>query len=48
MEEATVYDTSTLIGLLKSGRRDVKGFTTTLNIIEFPKALELEGFGSAA
>jgi predicted nucleic acid-binding protein len=45
MEEATVYDTSTLIGLLKSGRRDVKGFTTILNIIEFPKALELEGLG---
>jgi predicted nucleic acid-binding protein len=45
MEETSVYDTSTLIGFLKSGKREVKGFTTILNIIEFPKALEFKGLG---
>jgi predicted nucleic acid-binding protein len=45
VEEASVYDTSALIGFLKSGQRDVKGFTTILNIIEFPKALDLKGLG---
>jgi predicted nucleic acid-binding protein len=45
MEEASVYDTSALINLLKSGKREVKGFTTILNIIEFPKALEFRGLG---
>jgi predicted nucleic acid-binding protein len=45
MEEAAVYDTSTLIDFLKSGKRDLKGFTTILNIIEFPKALEFKGLG---
>ena len=45
MEEASVYDTSSLINLLKSRKRDVKGFTTILNTIEFPKALEFKGLG---
>ena len=39
--EEVVYDTNQLITLLKSGKRNVKGFTTILNIIEFPKALDL-------
>src|SRR4030066_1580359 len=40
--EEVVYDTNQLIAFLKSGKRDAKGFTTILNIIEFPKALELK------
>ena len=40
--EEVVYDTNQLISLLKSGKHDVKGFTTILNIIEFPKALDLK------
>jgi len=43
--EEVVYDTSLLIGLLKSGKRTAKGFTTIFNIIEFPKALDLEELG---
>ncbi len=39
--EEVVYDTSQLIALHKSGKRNAKGFTTILNIIEFPKALDL-------
>lgn len=45
MAETLVYDTSALISLLKSGKSDVKGFTTILNIIESPKALELKNLG---
>jgi tRNA(fMet)-specific endonuclease VapC len=40
--EEVVYDTNQLISFLKSGKHGVKGFTTILNIIEFPKALELK------
>src|SRR4030067_2439799 len=40
--EEVVYDTNPLITFLKSGKRNVKGFTTILNIIEFPKALDLK------
>ncbi len=40
--EEIVYDTNQLIVFLKSGKRNVKGFTTILNIIEFPKALDLK------
>ena len=40
--EEVVYDTNQLIGFLKSGKHSVKGFTTILNIIEFPKALDLK------
>jgi len=43
--EEVVYDTNQLITLLKSGKRNVKGFTTILNIIEFPKALDLKELG---
>jgi predicted nucleic acid-binding protein len=43
--EEIVYDTSALIGLLKSGKRLAKGFTTVFNIIEFPKALDLKELG---
>jgi len=40
--EEVVYDTNQLIAFLKSGKRNAKGFTTILNIIEFPTALELK------
>jgi hypothetical protein len=40
--EEVVYDTNQLISLLKSGKRTANGFTTILNIIEFPKALDLK------
>ena len=40
--EEVVYDTNQLISLLKSGKHNVKGFTTILSIIEFPKALDLK------
>jgi predicted nucleic acid-binding protein len=40
--EEVVYDTSQLITFQKSGKRSAKGFTTILNIIEFPKALDLK------
>ncbi len=40
--EEVVYDTNQLIELSKSGKLDVRGFTTIFNVIEFPKALEFE------
>ena len=40
--EEVVYDTNQLINFLKSGKHNVRGFTTILNIIEFPKALDLK------
>jgi predicted nucleic acid-binding protein len=40
--EEVVYDTNQLISFLRSGKHSVKGFTTILNIIEFPKALDLK------
>jgi len=43
--EQILYDTSALIGILKSGKSAAKGFTTILNIIEFPKALDLKELG---
>jgi len=39
MEEA-LYDTNVLIDALKSGEK-LKGYTTVLNIVEFPRGLEL-------
>ncbi len=38
-----LYDTSSLIDKAKSGSRELEAFTTILNIIEFPKALEMKG-----
>lgn len=40
--EEVVYDTNQLIKFLKTGKQEIKGFTTILNIIEFPKALDLK------
>jgi len=40
--EEVLYDTSALINFLKGGKRAARGFTTILNIVEFPKALDLE------
>ena len=40
--EKNLYDTSKLMQLYKSkGKKSVNGYTTILNIIEFPKALEI-------
>ena len=43
--EEVLYDTSALISILKSGKKAARGFTTVLNIVEFPKALDLKGLG---
>jgi tRNA(fMet)-specific endonuclease VapC len=43
--EEVLYDTSALIDHLKRGEKSVKGFTTILNVVEFPKALDLKGLG---
>jgi len=43
--EEILYDTSALIDLLKSGKRAARGFTTILNVVEFPKALDLKELG---
>jgi len=40
--EEVLYDTSALINLLKSGKQAARGFTTILNIVEFPKALDIK------
>lgn len=40
--EEVLYDTSALISFLKKRKRAAKGFTTVLNIVEFPKALNLK------
>jgi len=37
-----LYDTSALIKLYKKNVRELKGYTTILNIVEFPKALEMK------
>ena len=39
MEEA-LYDTNVLIEVVKSGKK-LNGYTTVLNIVEFPRGLEL-------
>lgn len=39
MEEA-LYDTNVLIEAVKSGKK-LNGYTTVLNIVEFPRGLEL-------
>jgi len=43
--EEILYDTSALISILKSEKRAARGFTTILNIVEFPKALDLKELG---
>ena len=40
--EEVVYDTNQLIDFLKKGKVNVTGFTTIINVVEFPKALEFE------
>ena len=35
--EEVLYNTSVLINLLRSGKTEAKGFTTILNVLEFPK-----------
>jgi tRNA(fMet)-specific endonuclease VapC len=40
--EEVVYDTNELIDLYKKNKLEINGFTTILNLMEFPKALEFE------
>ncbi len=35
-----LFDTNRLIAFQKSSRREIEGYTTIFNIIEFPKSLE--------
>lgn len=41
--EKILHDTSSLIDEYRSGVRELKDYTTILNIIEFPKAMEISG-----
>ncbi len=38
-----LYDTNVLIELQKRGVKELKGYTTILNVIEHPKALRVKG-----
>lgn len=40
--EESLFDTSELIELRKSSNLEAEGYTTILNLIEFPKGVELE------
>lgn len=40
--EESIFDTSELIELRKSGDLNTEGYTTILNLIEFPKGVEFE------
>jgi len=40
--EESIFDTSELIELRKSGELQAEGYTTILNLIEFPKGAEFE------
>ncbi len=40
--EQVLYDTSALIKLYRENVKELKGYTTILNIVEFPKALEMK------
>lgn len=37
-----LYDTNVLIDLYKQGVRELKGYTTILNVVEFPKILKVK------
>lgn len=41
--ETPLYDTSVLIEHMRAGATKLDGFTTILNLIEFPKAVTLKG-----
>jgi hypothetical protein len=41
--ETPLYDTSVLIEHMRDGATKLDGFTTILNLIEFPKAVTLKG-----
>jgi len=41
--EESFYDTSVIIGAVREGVNELKGYTAILNMIEFPKAIELAG-----
>ena len=40
--EEVVYDTNELIDFHRKGKLNLNGFTTVFNLVEFPKATELE------
>jgi len=43
-KKEVIHDTGSLIEVYRSGVRELsRGFTTILNIIEFPKALQIRG-----
>lgn len=41
--ETPLYDTNILIDHMRDGTTSLDGFTTILNLIEFPKAVPLQG-----
>lgn len=41
--EENLYDTSVMIDSVRRGLKELRGCTTIFNLIEFPKAVELEG-----
>ncbi|RDE13034.1 MAG: hypothetical protein C4K48_09185 [Candidatus Thorarchaeota archaeon] len=41
--ETPLYDTNVLIEHMRNGETSLDGFTTILNLIEFPKAVTLKG-----
>jgi len=38
----TLYDTNVLIDLYRQGVRELRGFTTALNVVEYPKILSIK------
>nr|MDO8044531.1 hypothetical protein [Candidatus Baldrarchaeota archaeon] len=40
--EEILYDTNILIDLLKQNTENIKGYTTALNIVEYPKILKIK------
>lgn len=41
--ETSLYDTNILVDRMREGATSIQGFTTILNLIEFPKAVTLTG-----
>jgi len=38
-----LYDTSVLVEIQRRGVRELRGYTTILNVVEYPKALRIRG-----
>ncbi|NJE05698.1 PIN domain-containing protein [Thermococcus sp. M36] len=41
-DKRRLYDTNVLIGLVKEGKNPEDGYTTTLNLVEYPKGVSLD------